>query len=56
MNPATELEIHIQKVKQDLGTSLVILGHHYQRDEVLQFADFRGDSLKLPARPGRAPA
>jgi len=47
MNSATELETHIQKVKQDLGTSLVILGHHYQRDEVIQFADFRGDSLKL---------
>lgn len=30
-----------------LGSSLVILGHHYQKDEVIQFADFRGDSLKL---------
>ena len=29
------------------ASSLVILGHHYQRDEVIQFADFRGDSFKL---------
>ena len=33
--------------KAELGKSLCILGHHYQRDEVIQFADFTGDSLKL---------
>ncbi len=43
----TELESRIWKVKETLGASLVILGHHYQRDDVIQFADFRGDSLKL---------
>jgi quinolinate synthase len=34
-------------LKAQLGREMVILGHHYQRDEVIQFADFRGDSLKL---------
>jgi len=37
----------IKELKSQLGDQLVILGHHYQRDEVIQFADFRGDSLKL---------
>ena len=37
----------IQKVKQQLGSELLILGHHYQQDEVIDFADLRGDSLKL---------
>ncbi len=37
----------IGQAKAKLGKDLVILGHHYQRDEVIQFADFRGDSLKL---------
>jgi len=41
------LESRISNLKSQLGDSLVILGHHYQRDEVIQFADFRGDSLKL---------
>jgi quinolinate synthase len=43
----TKLESRIWKAKEALGDSLVILGHHYQRDDVIQFADFRGDSLKL---------
>jgi quinolinate synthase len=37
----------IAALKSALGQRLVILGHHYQRDEVLDLADFRGDSLKL---------
>ncbi len=37
----------IRKAKAALGERVVILGHHYQRDEVFQHADFSGDSLKL---------
>ena len=37
----------IWAIKRKMGDRLVILGHHYQRDEVIQFADFRGDSYKL---------
>lgn len=44
---ASELEERISAAKQRLGSSLLILGHHYQRDEVIKFADSRGDSFKL---------
>ncbi|MBI5864203.1 MAG: quinolinate synthase NadA [Planctomycetes bacterium] len=37
----------IADFKRRLGSRLVILGHHYQQDDVIQFADFTGDSLKL---------
>jgi quinolinate synthase len=47
MNATTEIEDRVREAKEKLGSSLVILGHHYQTDEVIQFADFRGDSLKL---------
>jgi quinolinate synthase len=42
-----ELCDRISAVKERLSDSLLILGHHYQQDEVIRFADLRGDSYKL---------
>ena len=42
-----EMERRIAAAKAKLGSRLVILGHHYQRDEVIRFADYTGDSFKL---------
>jgi len=42
-----ECQQRISAAKQALGDRLVVLGHHYQRDEVFQHADISGDSLKL---------
>ncbi|HVL24031.1 MAG TPA: quinolinate synthase NadA [Thermomicrobiales bacterium] len=45
--PTEERDARIWALKRELGDRLTILGHHYQRDEVVQFADFQGDSYKL---------
>src|SRR5436305_669243 len=42
-----EMDRRINAAKDKLGRRLVILGHHYQRDEVIKFADYTGDSYKL---------
>src|SRR5579864_6634379 len=42
-----ELRVRIDLARRSLGKKLVILGHHYQQDAVIDFADFTGDSFEL---------
>src|SRR3954467_9624248 len=41
--------------KAALGSRLFVLGHHYQRDEVIEFADVTGDSFKLAREAAARP-
>jgi quinolinate synthase len=50
-----EMDRRILAAKRALGRRLVILGHHYQRDEVIKFADYTGDSFKLAGQVSRHP-
>ena len=50
-----EMAVRIRDAKAALGSRLVILGHHYQRDEVMAFADYTGDSYKLARHVGEHP-
>jgi quinolinate synthase len=45
--PDHTMDARIEAARAKLGKDLVLLGHHYQRDEVIRFADFTGDSYKL---------
>src|SRR5437868_15289099 len=50
-----EMDRRITAAKATLGSRLVILGHHYQRDEVVKFADYTGDSYKLAKQVAKHP-
>src|ERR1700716_670441 len=50
-----EMDRRILAAKRALGPRLVILGHHYQRDEVIKFADYIGDSFKLAGQVSKHP-
>ena len=50
-----EMNRRIAAAKTALGRRLVILGHHYQRDEVIAFADYTGDSYKLAGQVSKHP-
>ena len=45
--PAEEIRRRTREAKESLGARAVILGHHYQRESVMEFADVRGDSYRL---------
>src|SRR3990172_12025588 len=44
---APEIIARIAGARRKLGSRCVVLGHHYQREDIIQFADVRGDSFKL---------
>ena len=48
------MDERIAAARAALGRECVVLGHHYQRDEVIRFADYRGDSYKLAQQAARA--
>ena len=50
-----EMAARIAAARDTLGDRLVILGHHYQRDEVIHFADYTGDSFKLAREIAKHP-
>ncbi len=50
-----EMDARIAAARKALGRRVVILGHHYQRDEVIKFADYTGDSFKLAGEIAKHP-
>ncbi|WP_425440956.1 quinolinate synthase NadA [Sediminibacillus albus] len=51
-----EMEKRVREIKEHFGDRLFIPGHHYQKDEVVQFADAAGDSLQLAQLSAENPA
>ena len=52
--PDRSMDGRIAEAKAALGSECVILGHHYQRDEVVRYADYRGDSYRLSQMAAQA--
>jgi quinolinate synthase len=52
---AEELDERIRCVRERLGKSVTVLGHHYQREEVIKHADFQGDSFLLSQEAASLP-
>jgi quinolinate synthase len=50
-----EMDLRIAAARTKLDNRLVILGHHYQRDEVIKFADYTGDSFRLASQIANRP-
>jgi quinolinate synthase len=51
--PEPELRARIEMARKKLGSRLVILGHHYQQDPIIDYADFTGDSFELSRAAAR---
>jgi quinolinate synthase len=52
--PDNSMDARIAAARRELGRECVILGHHYQRDEVVRFADYTGDSYRLSQMAAQA--
>ena len=52
---AAELDVRIHAAREKLGESVTVLGHHYQREEVIKYADFQGDSFLLSQQAASRP-
>ena len=52
---AEELDQRIHVTREKLGESVTVLGHHYQREEVIKYADFQGDSYLLSLEAANRP-
>ncbi len=50
-----ELDQRINSARQKLGSTVTILGHHYQREEIIKYADFQGDSFLLSKQAAERP-
>ncbi len=54
--PDHTMDERISRARAKLGATTLLLGHHYQRDEVIRFADATGDSYKLSRIAAETPA
>src|ERR1700744_2805790 len=54
--PGSELRLRIESAREALGGRLAVLGHHYQQDAVIDFADFTGDSFELSQKAAKSDA